>query len=226
MHEVIGHASGRIEKGVGQPHETLKQYASSLEEGRADLVALYYLMDQKLVDLGVMPSLEYGKAAYDDYITSGLMIQLARIKQGKDIEEAHMRNRKFISAWCLEKGQAEKVIAQKKENGKTYYVVNDYEKLRRLFGDLLREVQRIISQGDYEAGSKLVENYGVKIDPALHQEVLDRYSKLKIAPYAGFIQPKLVPLFSGDSITDVKIEYPDDFAGQMLEYGKKYSFVR
>lgn len=225
MHEVIGHASGKIESGVGQPHETLKNYASALEEGRADLVALYYLLDPKLVELGVMSSLEYGKAAYDEYITRGLMIQLARIKPGKDIEEAHMRNRKFISEWCFEKGRAENVIEKKVENGKTYFIINDYDKLRRLFGDLLRELQRIKSQGDFKAGSTIVETYGVKIDPALHKEVLERYKKLKIAPYAGFIQPKLVPIFSNDSIIDVKIEYPANFTEQMLEYGKNYSFL-
>ena len=225
MHEVIGHASGVIEKGVGQPHETLKNYASALEEGRADLVALYYLLDPKLVELNVMSSLDYGKAAYDEYITRGLVIQLARIKPGKDIEEAHMRNRKFISEWCFEKGMAENVIDKKVENGKTYFIVNDYNKLRTLFGDLLRELQRIKSQGDYKAGQAIVENYGVKIDPALHKEVLARYEKLKIAPYAGFIQPKLVPVYSGDTISDIKIEYPDNFTKQMLEYGKKYSFL-
>ncbi len=225
MHEVIGHASGKIEKGVKQPHETLKNYASALEEGRADLVALYYLLDPKLVELGVMPSLDYGKAAYDEYITRGLVIQLSRIKPGKDIEEAHMRNRKFISAWVFEKGAKDNVIEKRVENGKTFFIVNDYNKLRTLFGELLRELQRIKSQGDYEAGKNIVENYGVKIDPALHKEVLERYEKLKIAPYAGFIQPKLVPVIEGDSIRDVKIQYPTDFTEQMLDFGKHYSWL-
>jgi dipeptidyl-peptidase-3 len=225
MHEVIGHASGKIEKGVGQPHETLKNYASALEEGRADLVALYYLTDQKLVDLGVMPSLEYGYAAYDEYITKGLIVQLARIKEGKQVEEAHMRNRKMVSAWVVEKGEKDKVVEKRMVNGKTYYVVNDYKKLRTLFGDLLREIQRIKSQGDYEAGKNLIENYGVQIDPALHKEVLERYAKLQIAPYAGFIQPKLVPLMEGGKIKDVRITYPSDFVGQMLEFGKNYAFL-
>mgnify|MGYP000971818357 FL=1 len=195
------------------------------KNGRADLVALYYLMDPKLIELGVMPSLDYGKAAYDEYITKGLIVQLARIKLGKDIEEAHMRNRKMVSAWALEKGQKEKVIEKKFENGKTFFVVNDYNKLRVLFGELLREIQRIKSQGDYKAGAALIENYGVKIDPALHKEVLDRYAKLNIAPYAGFIQPKLVPLMEGDKIKDIKIEYPIDFTTQMLEYGKTYGLL-
>jgi len=225
MHEVIGHASGQIEAGVGQPHETLKNYASALEEGRADLVALYYLMDQKLVDLGVMPSLDYGKAAYDEYITKGLMVQLSRLKLGDNIEEAHMRNRQMVAAWVFEKGKAENVIERKVENGKTYFVVNDYLKLRVLFGDLLREIQRIKSKGDYKAGKNLIENYGVKVDPALHKEVLERYKKLSMAAYQGFIQPKLVPVMENGKIVDVKVEYPTNFMKQMLEYSKNYSYL-
>lgn len=225
MHEVIGHASGQIEEGVGQPHETLKNYASALEEGRADLVALYYLMDQKLVEIGVMPSLDYGKASYDEYITKGMMVQLSRLKLGDNIEEAHMRNRQMIAKWAYEKGKPENVIEKKVENGKTYFVVNDYLKLRRLFGELLQEIQRIKSQGDYEAGKNLIENYGVKVDLALHKEVLDRYAKLKMAPYQGFIQPKLTPVMKDGKIADVKIEYPKNFVGQMMEYGKKYGYL-
>lgn len=225
MHEVIGHASGKIEIGIKQPHETLKNYASALEEGRADLVALYYLTDPKLIELGVMPSLDYGYAAYDEYITKGLIVQLARIKPGKEIEEAHMRNRHMVAAWVYEKGLNENVIEKKVENGKTYFVVNDYAKLRVLFGDLLREIQRIKSQGDFKAGQALIENYGVKIDPALHKEVLERYAKLGIAPYAGFIQPKLVPVVENGEVIDVKIEYPTDFVQQMLEYGKAYGLL-
>lgn len=225
MHEVIGHASGQIEDGVGQPHETLKNYASALEEGRADLVALYYLLDQKLVDLGVMPSLDYGKAAYDEYITKGIMVQLSRLKLGDNIEEAHMRNRQMIAKWAYEKGKSDNVIEKKVENGKTYFVVNDYQKLRKLFGELLQEIQRIKSQGDYEAGKNLIENYGVNVDQDLHKEVLDRYAKLSMAPYQGFIQPKLTPVMKEGKITDVKIEYPKDFVGQMMEYGKKYGYL-
>lgn len=225
MHEVIGHASGQIEPGVGQPHETLKNYASALEEGRADLVALYYLMDQKLVDLGVMPSLEYGKAAYDEYITKGIIVQLSRLKLGDNIEEAHMRNRQMIAKWAFEKGQKENVIEKKVENGKTYFVINDYLKLRVLFGELLKELQRIKSQGDYKAGKALIENYGVKVDLALHKEVLDRYSKLSMAPYQGFIQPKLTPIMKDGKIVDVKIEYPNNFTEQMLDYSKNYSYL-
>jgi dipeptidyl-peptidase-3 len=225
MHEVIGHASGVIEPGIGQPQETLKNYASALEEGRADLVALYYLLDPKLIELGVMPSLECGKAAYDEYITKGLIVQLARIKPGKEIEEAHMRNRKMVAAWAFEKGSKENVIEKKVENGKTYFIVNDYNKLRVLFGELLKEIQRVKSQGDYKAGHDLIENYGVKVDQTLHKEILERYSHLNIAPYAGFIQPKLVPVMQDGKIIDVKIEYPKDFTTQMLEFGKSYGFL-
>ncbi|MEW6005794.1 MAG: dihydrofolate reductase [Stygiobacter sp.] len=225
MHEVIGHASGQINPGVAEPHQTLKNYYSTLEEARADLVALYYLMDKKLVEIGVMPSLEVGKAAYSDYIRNGLMVQLARVKPGENIEEAHMRNRQLVAMWAFEKGKNENVIEKKKKDGKTYFVVNDFEKLRKLFGELLREIQRIKSEGDYNAGKNLVENYGVKVDKDLHKEVLERYSKLKIAPYAGFIQPKLIPIKKGEKIVDVKIEYPEDFTKQMLEYAKNYSLL-
>ncbi len=225
MHEVIGHASGQIEPGVGQPHETLKNYASSLEEARADLVALYYLMDEKLVELGVMPSLDYGKAAYDEYITKGLMVQLSRLKLGDNIEEAHMRNRQMVAAWAYEKGKSQNVIEKKTENGKTYFVIKDYLKLRVLFGELLREIQRIKSKGDYQAGKNLIENYGVKVDLALHKEVLERYKKLSMAPYQGFIQPKLIPVMEGGKIVNVKVEYPTNFMNQMLEYGKNYSYL-
>jgi dipeptidyl-peptidase-3 len=226
MHEVIGHASGQINPGIGDPSETLKNYSNALEEGRADLVALYYILDQKLIDIGVMPSLECGKAEYDNYITNGLMVQMARLQVGEDIEEAHMRNRQMIAKWAYEKGQKDNVIGRKKtEDGRTYFVINDYNKLRALFGELLREIQRVKSEGDYEAGKNLIENYGVKVDKELHKEVLDRYNKTGIAPYAGFIQPKLIPVIKDGKITDVKVEYPYDFVGQMLEFGKKYALL-
>jgi len=225
MHEVIGHASGQIEKGIDQPAITLKNYASTLEEARADLVALYYLYDKKLVDLGVMSTLDYGKAAYDEYITKGLLVQMSRLKLGDNIEESHMRNRQLVAAWAYEKGQKDKVIDKVTKDGKTFYVVNDYDKLKVIFGDLLKEIQRIKSKGDYKAGHDLVENYGVKVDKAMHKEVLDRYAKLNFAPYAGFIQPKLVPVMEGDKIIDVKAEYPKDFSQQMLEYGKNYNLL-
>lgn len=226
MHEVIGHASGQLNPGVAPSHETLKNYASCLEEARADLVALYYLMDKKLIDLGVMESLECGKAAYDDYITNGLMLQQTRIKLGDDLEEAHMRNRQLVAKWTYEKGMKDNVIEKKVRDGKTYFVVNDYDKLRVLFGDLLKEIQRLKSEGDYQAGHDLVENYGVKLDKDIHKEVLERYSKLNIAPYAGFINPKLVPVMDASGkITNVKIQYPADFSQQMLDYAKNYSFL-
>jgi dipeptidyl-peptidase III len=225
MHEVIGHASGQLNPGIGQPNETLKSYASTLEEARADLVALYFVMDKKLIDIGVMPSLEVGKSVYDGYIRNGLMVQLARILPGDNIEESHMRNRQLISMWAYEKGKSENVIEKKAKDGKTYFVINDYNKLRDLFGQLLREIQKIKSEGNYEAGKNLVENYGVKVDPKIHTEVLERYKKLNIAPYAGFINPKLVPIMKGDEIIDVKIEYPEDFTKQMLEYAKDYSLL-
>ena len=223
MHEVIGHASGKINEGVGSPKETLKNYSSTLEEGRADLVALYFMMDSKLVELGVMSDLEVGKAAYDDYIRQGLMIQLARLELGAKIEEAHMRNRQMIAKWVLEKGKEKNVVEKKTRDGKTFFVINDYKALRELFGKLLREVQRIKSEGDYISGKNLVETYGVEVDTELHKEVKERYASLKVAPYSGFINPRLEPVFKEDSVVDVKVNYPSDFAQQMVEYGEKYS---
>ncbi|MBL4910898.1 MAG: dihydrofolate reductase [Alteromonadaceae bacterium] len=229
LHEVIGHASGQINAGVGTPKETLKQYSSALEEGRADLVALYYLMDQKLIDLGVMPNFEVGKASYDSYIRNGMMLQLRRLKLGEKIEEAHMRNRQLIAHWVFEKGAKDNVIEKRVREGKTYFVVNDYFKLRTLFGELLRELQRIKSEGDFKAGQALIENYAVNVDEKLHKEVLARYKKLNLAPYSGFINPKLTAVYeNGDStgkVTDVKISYPDNFQKQMLEYGHDYSLL-
>jgi len=225
LHEVVGHASGQLNPGVGTPKETLKSYASTLEEGRADLVALYFLLDPKMVELGLMPSLEVGKAEYDSYIRNGMMLQLRRLEPGEVIEEAHMRNRQMVAAWCYEKGMADKVIEKKVIDGKTYFEVNDYEKLRGLFGELLREIQRIKSEGDYNAGRALVENYGVQVDADLHAEVLKRAEKLNSAPYGGFINPKLVPVMEGGKMVDVKVEYPSDFLEQMLDYGANHSFL-
>jgi len=225
MHEVIGHASGQLEPGVATPDVTLKNYQNTLEEARADLVALYYIYDQKLVDLGVMPSLEVGKAEYDSYLLNGLMLQLNRIEPGKNIEESHMRNRQLVSKWVFEKGAKDNVAEFIKRDGKTFVQINDYQKLKMLFGDLLREIQRIKSQGDFKAGQALVENYGVKVDADIHKEVKARFSKLNIAPYKGFIQPRLVPVEKDGKIVDVKVEYPRSFSEQMLEFGKKYSFL-
>ncbi len=225
MHECIGHASGQINPGVETTDKTLKNYASTLEEARADLVALYYILDQKLVDIGVMPSFEAGMAEYDSYMMNGLMTQLTRLKPGDNLEESHMRNRQLNAKWAFEKGKKDNVVELVKKNGKTYVQINDYKKLRDLFGQLLREIQRIKSEGDFNGGKNLVETYGVKVDVALHKEVLERYKKLNVKPYRGFIQPRLVPVMDGDRITDVKVEYPNSFFAQMLEYGKKYSYL-
>lgn len=225
MHECIGHASGQLNPGVATTDVTLKNYASCLEEARADLVGLYYIMDQKLVDIKVMPDLDVAKAEYDNYMMNGLMTQLTRLKPGEQLEEAHMRNRALIAHWAFEKGAKDKVVEMVKKDGKTYVQVNDYAKLRTLFGELLKEIQRIKSEGDYKAGKALVENYGVKVDKVLHKEILERFAKLGIKPYRGFIQPKLVPQMNGNDISDVKIEYPDNFFTQMMEYGKNYSFL-
>jgi len=225
MHEVIGHASGKINEGISTPDVTLKNYANCLEEARADLVALYYVYDKKLIEIGVMPNLEVGMAEFDNYILNGLIMQLTRIKLGDNLEEAHMRNRQLVASWAFEKGKKDNVIEMVKKDGKTYVKVNDYEKLRTLFGELLKEIQRIKSEGDYKSATALVEGYGVKVDQTLLKEVLDRFEKLNVAPYKGFIQPKLVPVMEDDKITDVKVEYPNSFSEQMLEYGKKYNFL-
>lgn len=225
MHECIGHASGQINPGVGTTDKTLKSYASCLEEARADLVGLYYAIDPKLVEIGVMPTIEVGKAEYDSYMMNGLMTQLTRLKPGEQLEEAHMRNRALNAHWVYEHGKKDNVVEFVKKGGKTYVRVNDYDKLRKLFGDLLREIQRIKSEGDYAAGKALVENYGVKVDAKLHKEVLERYAKLGIKPYRGFIQPKLVAVMDGDKIKDVKVEYPTSFYQQMMEYAKDYSYL-
>ena len=225
MHECIGHASGQINPGIDVPEKTLKNYASCLEEARADLVGLYYAIDPKLVEIGVAESTEVGKAEYDSYMLNGLMTQLTRLKPGEQLEEAHMRNRALNAHWAFEKGKAENVVEFVKQDGKTYVRINDYEKLRKLFGDLLREIQRIKSEGDYAAGKNLVETYGVKVDAKLHKEVLERFAKLDIKPYRGFIQPTLVPVMSNNQITDVNIEYPASFFDQMIEYGKNYGYL-
>jgi dipeptidyl-peptidase-3 len=225
MHEVIGHGSGKINPGVKTPKETLKNYASTLEEARADLVALYYIMDPKLIELGLMPSLDAGKTSYNSYIRNGLMTQLTRLQLGEQLEESHMRNRQLIAKWAYDQGKEDSVITMEMKDNKTYFVINDYLKLRELFGQLLREVQRIVSEGDFEAGKELVETYGVKVDPELHQEVLERYKKLNIAPYSGFINPVLKPIMQEGKIVDVIVEYPADFSKQMLYYAQYYSFL-
>ena len=223
LHECLGHGSGQLLPGTSS--EALKNYQSALEEARADLFALYYIMDPKLIELGVIPNVDAAKAEYNSYIRNGLMTQLTRIEPGKNIEQAHMRNRQLISKWVFEKGAADKVIELVKENGKTFVVVNDHTKLRELFGKLLAEVQRIKSEGDFNAGKALVENYGVKVDQELHKEVLERFKKLNIAPYGGFMNPVLKPVEKNGKITDIVIEYPDNYAEQMLYYSREYSFL-
>ena len=226
LHEVIGHASGQINKGVGTPKETLKNYSSTLEEARADLVGLYYLMDPKLVEMGLIPSLEVGKTAYDGYIRNGMLTQLTRLEKGAIIEEAHMRNRQLVASWAIEQGAPDNVIEKVTKDGKTYFIVNDYDKLRVIFGNLLQLIQKIKSEGDYEAGKNLVENYGVQVDQAIHAEVLERVAKLNIAPYGGFINPVLTTVTNNaGEITDVTVSYPEDFETQMLDYAKRYSFL-
>ena len=224
LHEVIGHASGQIVEGVGTPKETLKSYASSLEEARADLVGLYFISDKKMEDLGISPSAkDMGRTSYDGYIRNGLMTQLIRIKLGNDVEQSHMRNRQMVSKWVYEKGLEDNVIEKVVKDGKTYFVINNYEKLRELFGNLLREIQRIKSEGDFEAGKNLIENYGVKVDQKLHKEVLERNSKFTSAPYSGFINPELVLVQDEKgNIIDVKVVQPESFATQMHDYAKKY----
>ena len=224
LHEVVGHASGKINPGVGTPKQTMKNYSSTLEEARADLVALYFIVDDKMQEIGLMENKEPGYAEYDNYMSNGMMLQLRRILPGDDIEEDHMRNRQLVASWAFERGREENVVERKVIDGKTYFVVNDYEKLRGYFGELLREIQRIKSEGDFEAGRNLVETYGVKVDQELHAEVLRRSEPLNLAPYSGFVNPEMVPVFEGDSIVDVTVEYPMDFLGQMLRYGTTYSF--
>ncbi len=227
LHEVIGHASGQINEGVGQPKETLKNYASTMEEGRADLLALYYLMDPKIQELGLVEDYEkVGKAAYDGYIRNGLVTQLIRIELGDDIEEDHMVNRQWVSAWVFEKGMEDQVIEKVQKDGKTYYNILDYNKLRELFGQLLRETQRIKSEGDFEAAQELVEGYGVKVDQELHAEVLKRNEQFQSAPYSGFVNPVLTPVLDDEgNITDIELIQPESFEGQMLDYAENYSFL-
>ncbi len=227
LHEVLGHASGQIEAGIGTPSETLKSYSSALEEGRADLFALYYIPDNKLKELGLIDSDGVAQAAYDSYLRNGLMLQLRRINVGDDIEEAHMRNRQMIAGWVFEKGQKNGAVEKIVRDGKTYINILDYDKMRVLFGELLREVQRIKSQGDYDACKELFENYGVKVDADIHTEVLARSEKLNIPPYGGFINAELVPVMDeAGEISDIKVTYPEDFTQQMLSYAKRYSFLK
>jgi len=223
LHEVLGHGSGRLMPGVGP--ESLKNYHSPIEESRADLFALYYIMDDKMIELGLLPSPEAAKAEYDLQVRNGLMTQLVRIQPGKTVEQAHMRGRAMVSHWVYEKGKPENVIERVTRDGKTFFVVNDYQKLRRLYGQLLAEVQRITSEGDYEAAKALIETYGVEVDQALHAEVLDRYAKLNLAPYSGFVNPVFTPVLENGKIVDVKLDLTEGYVEQMLRYAREYGFL-
>jgi dipeptidyl-peptidase-3 len=221
LHECLGHGSGQLLPQTSP--NALGEYSSTLEEARADLFGLYYMADPKLVELGILPDMEAYKAQYSSYIRNGIFTQFNRIEFGKKNTEAHMQNRKLIADWCYEKGAADNVIEKKVRDGKTYFVVNDYEKLRDLFAQLLAEVQRIKSEGDYEAGKDLVETYAVNIDPALHKEVRERYASLGLKPYGGFVNPEIVPVEKDGKVVDYKLEYNDSYLDQMMKYGRKYS---
>ena len=224
LHECLGHGSGKLLPGT-QPG-ALKEFSSTLEEARADLFGLYYLADPKMVELGVLPDMEAYKAEYCGFIRNGMMSQLARVELGKDVTESHMQNRKLIAEWCYEKGKDANVIERIVRDGKTYFVINDFEALRGLFGELLAEVQRIKSEGDYAVGKALVEKYAVKVDPELHKEVKERYDALGLKPYGGFINPVITPVMEGDKVVDYTVEYPDDFVAEHLNLGKNYSFLK
>lgn len=223
LHECLGHGSGQLLSGV--KGDELRNYGSALEETRADLFALYYIADPKMVELGIMPSLDVAKAAYYNAILNGIMTQLTRIEIGKNIEQSHMRDRALIASWAYEKGKSANVIEKVEKGGKTYIVINDYDALRTIFGQMLAEIQRIKSEGDFAAGQALIETYAVKIDPELHKQIKDRFAKLDIAPYSGFVNPVYVPVENGGEITDVKVTYPGSYTEQMLEYSKNYSFL-
>ena len=223
LHECLGHGSGQLLPETSP--NALGEYSSTLEEARADLFGLYYMADPKLVELGILPDMEAYKAQYSSYIRNGIFTQFNRIEFGKKNTEAHMQNRKLIADWCYEKGLADNVIEKKVRDGKTYFVVNDHEALRGLFGELLAEVQRIKSEGDFEAGKELVEKYAVNIDPELHKEVLERYASLGLKPYGGFINPDIVPVEKNGKVVDYQLVYNDSFIDQMLQYGRKYSLL-
>ena len=221
LHECLGHGSGQLLPGVATT--AMGEYSSTLEETRADLFGLYYSADPKLVELGIMPDAEAYKAEYSSYIRNGLFTQFTRVELGAKNTEAHMQNRKLIAQWCYEKGQKDNVIEKKTRDGKTYFVINDYPALRNLFAELLAEIQRIKSEGDYEAGKNLVETYAVNIDPQLHKEVLERYAKLNLKPYGGFVNPDIVPVVKDGKVVDYTLEYTDSFLDQQLKYGRDYS---
>ena len=227
LHEVIGHASGQLMPGVETPSETLKTYRSTMEEGRADLLALYYVYNSKIQELGLVDDWKaVGKASYDGYIRNGMMTQLIRLNLGDDVEQAHMRNRKWVSEWVYKNGLKDNVIEKISRDGKTYFNINDYDKLRVLFGKLLRETQRIKSEGDYDAAEKLVEGFGVKVDQDLHAEILKRNKKFKGAAYSGFVNPELIPVYNEEKeLIDIEVKYVNSFEYQMLQYSDRFGFL-
>jgi dipeptidyl-peptidase-3 len=224
LHECLGHGSGKLLPGVSQ--DALRTYGATIEEARADLFGLYYAADDKMVELGLLPNKEAYKAEYYKYMMNGLMTQLTRIELGNNIEESHMRNRQLIAGWVYEKGSEDKVIEIRERDGKSFVVINDYEKMRELIGNLLAEVQRIKSEGDYETAKKLVEKYGVKVNEKIHKEVKERYAKLNLAPYKGFVNPIYTPVFEGEKLVDVIVSYNENFVEQMLRYGKEHSHLQ
>ena len=224
LHECLGHGSGQLLPGVSTT--AMGEYSSALEEARADLFGLYYIADPKMVELGIMPDKEAYKAGYSKYIRNGLIEQFTRVELGRPNTEAHMQNRKLISEWCYEKGLKDNVIEKKVRDGKTYFVVNDFDKLRLLFGELLAEIQRIKSEGDYEAGKYLIETYAVNIDPELHKEIKQRYEALNLKPYGGFINPDIVQVMKDGKVVDYEVIYNDDYLKQQLDYGRKYATLK
>ena len=218
LHECLGHGSGKMREGVTL--DDLKAYGSTIEEARADLYALYFMADEKLIELGIIPSLDVARTHYDAYLRGGLLVQMARIAEGKNIEESHMRNRQLICKWVLERARGTKII---EKEGKHYVEITDYNELRQLFGELLREVQRIKSEGDMPAARQLIETYGVRLDPELHREVHERYAKLNVAPFSGFVNPTMTTIVEDGEVTDVLVGYTEGYAEQMLRYAQSYS---
>jgi dipeptidyl-peptidase-3 len=224
LHECLGHGSGKVREGVNT--EALKNYYSTIEETRADLFALYYIMDDQMIRLGLVPSIDAAKAEFDAYLRNGLMTQLTRIEPGKDIEESHMRNRQLIARWAYEAGKERNVVEFVRSEEKTFVRINDYQELRSLFGQLLKEIQRIKSEGDFEAARNLVEDYAVKVDRKLHDEILERFRKLDLAPYAGFLNPMYeLKTWPCGTPNDVLISYEEDYTSQMLRYSNEFGFL-
>ena len=223
LHECLGHGSGKLLPGVSQ--DALRAYGATIEEARADLFGLYYAADEKMVELGLLPNEDAYKAEYYKYMMNGLMTQLTRIELGNNIEESHMRNRQLIARWVFEKGEKDKVVEIKERDGKSFVVINDYKKMRDLIGNLLAEIQRIKSEGDFEAAKELVEKYAVKVDQNLHKEIKDRYARLNLAPYKGFVNPVYKPIYDGDKLVDVEVSYDENFVEQMLRYSKNHSHL-